>query len=150
MKANFHYMAGVKWLAAIVVAQWLQVPNIMRALIVLMAIDYLTGFIAAIRKKSVSSEIGWWGLVRKLVTLILLLACHLIEATLGAEWRIEQIAAIGYCINETISVIENCSRIGVPIPAQLVSALSTVKHLRGREATAEQLRDLEREERESA
>lgn len=140
MKLNS--LAALKWIIAIAVAEWLRVPDIMRALVILMTIDYVSGFIAAIKKKEVSSEVGFWGLIKKMMTILLLLACHLVEGAIGAEWKIEQIAAFGYCVNEAVSVIENCSRIGVPIPVQLVSVLMNVQKLRSKQATSEQLREL--------
>jgi len=66
-----------------------------------------------------------------------------VERELGAEWKIEQIAAFAYCVNEAVSVVENCSRIGVPIPVQLVSALASMQRLRAQRATAEQIAALD-------
>jgi len=34
-------------------------------------------------------------IVKKLMTLSLLLSCHLVEQILGAEWSLEEIGAIG-------------------------------------------------------
>lgn len=143
----FSPLAVLKWCSAIACAYWLQFSSPIRVLIVLMTIDYLSGFVAAVRTRTVSSSVGWWGLVVKLMTLLLLLACHLVEQLLGAEWRIEVVGAVGYCINETVSIIENSARIGVPIPARVISAMADLKKLlRSDPATPEQLRRLEKGE----
>ena len=141
-----NFPAALKWCVAFVIAQWLMLPDITRSLllglVILMALDYVTGMAAAWVSKSVSSEIGSRGLVKKGLILILLLSVHILERLAGIELHLEATGAIGFAVNEVISVIENCARAGVWMPEKLVAALIAVQKLRGSGATAEQLAQL--------
>ena len=55
------------------------VSNIWWILIILMGIDYLTGVVAAVINRCVSSEVGWKGIVRKAGILILTVVCMLVD-----------------------------------------------------------------------
>jgi toxin secretion/phage lysis holin len=136
--------AIVKWLAAFAVVEWLQLPASMRALVIFMSIDYASGLAVGFMRKELSSAIGLRGLVRKGMVLLLLLTVHIAEQNTGADLRLEHIGALGYMVNEIISIVENCARAGVPIPAQLVSALMSVQNLRGRPATGDELKAFEK------
>jgi phage-related holin len=39
------------------------------------------------------------------------------------------VGALGYIINEIISIVENCGRAGVPIPQQFLAALLSVQKM---------------------
>lgn len=134
--------AVAKWLGAIAVAQWLQIPGVVRALLFFMTADYVTGLAAAYVRRELSSAIGWRGLVKKTLVLILLLVAHVGEQSAGLNIHVEQIGAVGYIVSEFISIVENVARAGVPIPAQIVEALLAAKKL-SKPATPEQLKALE-------
>lgn len=121
--------AIVKWLAAFAVVEWLQLPASMRALVIFMSIDYASGLAAAFVRKELSSNEGLRGLVRKGMVLLLLLTVHLAEKSVGADLRLEHVGALGYIINEIISILENCGRAGVPIPQQFLAALLSVQKM---------------------
>jgi toxin secretion/phage lysis holin len=90
-------------------------------LLVAMAIDYITGVTAAIkRKKGLNSLAGTWGLARKGIMLLVILLAHRIDLLLGFESNIAMSGAIYfYLANEFISILENIGRIGVPLPVWL-------------------------------
>jgi toxin secretion/phage lysis holin len=136
--------ALAKWLVAFVIAEWISLPGSMRTLVIFMAIDYASGLAVGFMRKELSSAIGLRGLVRKGMVLLLLLTVHIAEQNAGADLRLEHIGALGYMVNEIISIIENCARAGVPIPAQLVSALMSMQNLRGRPATGDELKAFEK------
>ena len=140
---NFNPLVAAKWATAVIAAQWVLAPQPLRVLLGLMAMDYMTGMGAAFVLKRVSSEAGWRGLVKKALTVSLILLAHVVEKAFGFELGLENILALAYCANEAISIVENAAAAGVPVPSQLVAALAGVKSLRA--ATPEQLRDLQGE-----
>ena len=92
-------------------------------LIAFMAVDYVTGFLAAAvfhksRKTedgTLESRAGWKGLLRKgLSLLVILVACRL-DAAIGSEF-IRDAAVIGFTVNEALSIVENAGLMGVPVP----------------------------------
>lgn len=142
--------ALLKWLLAIVATFWLGIPGPMRTLVVFMAIDYVTGMIAAFHYKRWSSSAGWWGLAKKGFVVLLLLTVRYAEQATNSQLGLDHIGAIGYIINELISIVENFAMLGVPIPAQLVDALLLAKQLKMHRASSEQLRQLAEERTDEA
>jgi toxin secretion/phage lysis holin len=136
--------AFVKWIAAFVAAGWFQMPVLVRTLVMLIVLDYASGVAAAFVRSELTSAKGLRGLVKKSMILLLLLAIHIAENSLGVQLglQIESVVALAYCVNEIVSLIENCAHAGVPIPAALVEALLKAKKLRGEPATESQLKEL--------
>ena len=106
----------------------------MTTLLICMGIDYVMGIIvAAVFKKSpksktgtLSSKASWKGLLRKGVTLlIVLIACRL-DIVLGTKF-IRDAVIIAYIASECISIIENAGLMGVPIPKALMTAIDVLK-----------------------
>jgi toxin secretion/phage lysis holin len=103
-------------------------------LVVFMAADYLTGLLVAgvfhASKKTphggLESRAGWKGLVRKLVTLVLVLAACRLEALLHITY-VRDAAVIAFCANELLSVVENAVLMGVKVPAPLARGLELLR-----------------------
>ena len=103
-------------------------------LVILMAIDYFTGFlVAAIWHKSPKSEngaleskAGWKGLCRKGVTLLIVLVGAQLDKLLGVDF-VRNAVIIGYAVNELISIIENAGLMGVPVPAVVQRAIEILQ-----------------------
>lgn len=103
-------------------------------LVILMAIDYLTGFmVAAIWHKSPKSEngaleskAGWKGLCRKGVTLLIVLIGAQLDKLLGVDF-VRNAVIIGYAVNELISIIENAGLMGVPVPEVVQRAIELLQ-----------------------
>ena len=103
-------------------------------LVILMAIDYLTGFlVAAIWHKSPKSEngtleskAGWKGLCRKGVTLLIVLIGARLDELMGVDF-VRNAVIIGYAVNELISIIENAGLMGVPVPDVLQKAIEILQ-----------------------
>ncbi len=138
--------AVAKWLCAFLLAQWLALAEPSRraltVLVYLMAIDYATGLISAYVNRDLSSRTGVDGLLRKGMTILLILTCHIAELGTGIELHLEMAGAIGFAINEFISIVENCAKTGVWVPGQVVEVLLAIKKIKAKGATAEQLRAL--------
>ena len=109
--------------------------NSIKNLLIVMAIDYATGFmVAAIFKKSrkstngaLNSHIGWMGLCKKGVTLFIVLIARRLDLMLGTDY-IRNVVIIGYIANETVSLIENAGLMGVPIPAVISKTIDILKN----------------------
>lgn len=103
-------------------------------LLIFMAIDYITGLVVAgvfhaspkSETGALESRAGWKGLVRKGMTLlIVLIACRL-DLLIGVNY-IRDAVVIAFIVNETLSIIENAGLMGVPIPAVLTKAIEALK-----------------------
>ena len=89
-------------------------------LLIFMVADYITGVLCAINEHKLSSEIGFRGLTRKMLILLLVgIALYLLKN--GSAIRTATV--FFYISNEGISLLENTSRLGLPVPDKLKSIL---------------------------
>lgn len=99
----------------------------MYALIVFVAIDYITGVMVAVLEKKLSSEIGFRGIFKKILIFVLVGIGHIIDTNVIQTGSIIRTAVIFfYLSNEGISILENSSKIGLPIPKKLRDVLEQI------------------------
>ncbi|WP_295219950.1 phage holin family protein [Ruminococcus sp.] len=103
-------------------------------LLIFMSIDYLTGLIIAAVGKSrksknghLSSFIGWKGLAKKVVSLLLVLVAVRLDIVLGTSY-IRDGVCIAFMCNELISIVENAGLLGVPMPGVLTKAIDLLQN----------------------
>lgn len=98
------------------------------ALIVAMALDYVTGVIAANINGTMNSNKGFKGILRKVLILIVLTLGALVDRLLNTgTWTFRTLIAYFYISNEGISILENVGKCGVIFPAGLQKALEQLK-----------------------
>lgn len=108
--------------------------GIMYALIAFITIDYATGVAVAVKEKKLSSEVGFWGLVRKVCILALVGVAHYIDCyVMQSGDVIRTVAAMYYIGNEGISILENCGNLGLPLPPKLMAVMVQIKEGKGEE-----------------
>lgn len=94
-------------------------------LIAFVAVDYITGVLRAIVEKQLSSRIGAHGIAKKVAIFLVVGVGHLIDFYLlgsaGAPLRTAVI--FFYIANEGISLLENATVIGLPVPEKLKDVL---------------------------
>lgn len=94
------------------------------ALVAFVAIDYITGVMRAIVDKTLSSEIGFKGIFKKVLIFTLVGIGHIIDANIIGDGSIVRTAVIFfYLSNEGISILENTVHIGLPVPQKLKDVL---------------------------
>ena len=120
------------WLQVIITAigGWLGyfvggVDGFLYALIAFVVIDYITGVMCAILEKRLSSEVGAKGIFKKVLIFSLVGVGHIIDSYLiGSGDSIRTAVIFFYISNEGISLLENATRIGLPIPEKLKEILA--------------------------
>lgn len=135
MKLQGTICAGIGLAGAFIASLYGGWSQGMTTLIMFMAIDYIMGLlVAGIWHKSkktedgrLESRAGWKGLVRKGVTMLIVLVAARLDMTIGTT-VIRDTAVIGFVANEGISIIENAGLMGVPLPAVIVNALEVLKN----------------------
>jgi len=102
--------------------------GVMYALLIFISIDYLTGVAVAIKQKQLSSEVGFWGLVRKVCILALVGVAHIIDIDVITTGDVFRTAVSLYYIgNEGISILENTTNLGVKYPQKLMNVLEQIR-----------------------
>lgn len=118
----------------------------MIALIVFVCGDYLTGAIAAVVNKELSSAVGFRGILKKIAVFLLVGLANVVDMQVLKAPGVLRMAVIFYYIsNEGISILENYTRMGLPVPEQLKTVLIQLK--KEPENPAEEEKDYDDEDR---
>lgn len=95
------------------------------ALLAFVVLDYITGVMCAILDKKLSSEIGFKGIFKKVLIFVMVGIGQIIDTQLIGNGSVLRTAIIFfYCSNEGVSLLENASRIGLPVPQKLKDILA--------------------------
>ena len=104
------------------------VDEFLYVLIVFMVIDYITGVVAAVSEKKLSSEIGAKGIIKKVMMLMIVMVANLLDANIiGSGNALRTMVIFFYLANEGISIIENAVVIGLPVPKGLEDVLMQLR-----------------------
>lgn len=95
------------------------------ALLAFVVIDYLTGVMCAIADRSLSSEVGFRGIFRKVLIFVMVGAGHILDAqVIGSGDALRTAVIFFYISNEGVSLLENAAHIGLPVPEKLKDVLA--------------------------
>ena len=98
------------------------------ALVVLIVMDYISGVIAAVVEKRLSSEIGAKGIAKKVFMLLIVAVANIVDINVIGEGHVlRAVTVVFYIANECISLIENAGRLGVPVPKKLLDVLAQLR-----------------------
>ena len=106
----------------------------LKILLLLMVIDLIVGFtVSAVWHKSsktksgkVSSKVMFKGIVKKILTLVLVVVAYQIDILLGYN-VIRHITIIAFIVQEIISIIENIAITGIKTPDIITKALDVLE-----------------------
>ena len=119
----FNMLSIIGGVAGGFLCQWLGGWDvILKALVALVVLDYITGVLKAIYTKTLSSAVGFKGLIRKIVIFIVIATAVIVQSVVGDSIPLREIVIIFFVCNEGISLLENSSQF-VPIPEKLKETL---------------------------
>ena len=103
-----------------------QIDNITWALIAFVTVDYITGIVYAFCSKTLTSKTGAKGIAKKLAILcVVAVSSALGNFVLGSD-SLRTAVTFYYISNEGLSIIENCVKLGVPVPSVLKNTLGNI------------------------
>ena len=98
--------------------------GLLYALIAFVVIDYITGVMCAIADKTLSSEVGFKGICRKVLIFLMVGIANILDVYVIGTGSVLRTAAIFFYIsNEGISLLENASHLGLPVPGKIKDVL---------------------------
>lgn len=98
------------------------------ALVAFVVIDYITGVMVAVLEKKLSSNIGFKGIFKKVLIFTFVGIGHIIDFHIIKNGSAVRTAVIFfYLSNEGLSIVENATRIGLPVPEQLKAVFKELK-----------------------
>lgn len=111
-------------------------------LLVLMALDILTGIFKAVKNENLWSRKSLFGYARKLLIFIVIITANIIDQVLSLNGTLTFATVLFYIANEALSIIENMAQLGVLVPQQLAEKLKVIENQSKESFTNEVLNEL--------
>lgn len=109
-----------------------EVTGLFWALVAFMVLDYISGILAAISVRKLSSKVGFKGIAKKLLILVFVSVGHITDTYVLGGVPVAMTAVIlFYIANEGISIVENASELGLPVPQKIKNVLEQIKNKSG-------------------
>lgn len=96
-------------------------------LLILMALDIITGIIKAIDTGNLWSRKSLFGYARKILVLIVIITANIIDQVLNLGGTLTFATVLFYIANEGLSILENMAQLGVLVPTNLAEKLKVIE-----------------------
>lgn len=124
MKIAFNNLISV---LATTLVYWLGGFDIaLTCLLIVIALDYITGVLSAIYNKKLNSKIGIKGIVKKIAYLCLVALSVVIDRITGATGIIRTLVIYFLVSNDGISIIENLVKMDIRVPKKVRESLEQI------------------------
>lgn len=101
------------------------------SLLIVIIIDYITGLLTAIYNKNLNSKVGLKGIIKKFCYLLIVCLSVIIDNITNMGGAIRTLVIYFFVANESLSIIENMGKIGVPIPEKLKNIIEQLNEKEG-------------------
>ena len=136
------YNKGISTLTAIIgtcaicfLGGW---DKIIQCLVAFMVIDYITGVMSAYYLKELSSKVGFIGIAKKIVIILIITVAVMFDKAVGNTDMVFRTATcFFYIANEALSILENATKLGLPLPKKITEALLQLKNKENYEKESE-------------
>ena len=115
--------------------------GLLYALLAFVVVDYITGVMCAVGDNTLSSEVGFKGICRKVLIFLLVGAANILDVQAIGSGSVLRTAVIFFYIsNEGVSLLENAGHLGLPIPEKMKAVLEQL-HDRSESGTENEKED---------
>lgn len=98
--------------------------GLLYALLAFVVLDYITGVMCAIADRTLSSNVGFKGICRKVLIFLLVGIANVLDVRVIGTGSVLRTAVIFFYIsNEGVSLTENAAHLGLPVPEKLKAVL---------------------------
>lgn len=98
--------------------------GLLYALLAFVVVDYITGVMCAVSDHTLSSEVGFKGICRKVLIFLLVGIANILDVQVVGIGSVLRTAVIFFYIsNEGVSLLENAGHLGLPIPEKMKDVL---------------------------
>lgn len=98
--------------------------GLLYTLLAFTAMDYITGIMCAVNDHTLSSEVGFRGICRKVLIFMLVGIANILDADIIGTGSVLRTAVIFFYIsNEGVSLLENATHLGLPVPEKIKTVL---------------------------
>lgn len=100
--------------------------SLLITLIILIIVDYVTGVIGAVYEKKLSSSIGYKGIIKKVIMILVVGVAVTLQRIMPEGVPLREITILFFIANEGLSVLENAAKV-IPLPKKLKDVLLQLK-----------------------
>ena len=98
--------------------------GLLYALIAFAVIDYITGVLCAVNDRKLSSAVGFRGICRQVLIFLRVGIANILDIHVVGTGSVLRTAVIFFYIsNEGVSLLENASHLGLPVPEKIKEVL---------------------------
>lgn len=101
--------------------------SLLSILLTFVVLDYASGVLAAAKEGKLRSDVGLWGIAKKVMIFAIVAVAHLVDSALGEAHLFRDAAIFFYLANELLSLTENAGRLGAPIPPVVTKAVEVLR-----------------------
>jgi len=106
-----------------------EINGLFYALVAVVVLDYITGFMEALLKKQLSSKVGFAGIAKKILLFVIVMVANIVDVQVIGKGDVLRSATICFFIaNESLSILENAGDMGIPLPKKLLDILKQIKN----------------------
>src|SRR5690625_623304 len=96
-------------------------------LLLLMALDILSGIFNAVRCGNLWSRKSLFGYARKVLVLMVIVLANVLDQILSLNGLLAHTTVLFYIDNEGLSITENAAKLGVPLPDKILHMLKDME-----------------------
>lgn len=101
--------------------------GLLYALLAFAVIDYITGVMCAVNDHTLSSEVGFRGICRKMLIFLLVGIANVLDVqVIGTGSVLRTAVFFFYISNEGVSLLENAAHLGLPMPEKIKVVLEQI------------------------
>lgn len=98
--------------------------GLLYTLLAFTAMDYITGIMCAVNDHTLSSEVGFRGICRKVLIFMMVGIANILDTDAVGTGSVLRTAVIFFYIsNEGVSLLENAAHLGLPVPEKIKAVL---------------------------
>ena len=125
-------LMNLRWWSAcigVLVGEFLgDFDHLLYALVVFIAVDYITGVFCAVLSRTFSSEIGLRGIAKKVCIFMLVGVANVLDVhIIGSGCILRSAVIFFYLSNEGISILSHAAHLGLPVPKKLREAMDAIR-----------------------
>lgn len=100
----------------------------LKSLLIIIALDYLTGVASAFYNKKLNSKIGLKGLLKKFGYLCVIALSFIIDNLTGQNGLIRLLIIYYFIANDSLSIVENLAKMNIKLPQKFLDSLEQIKN----------------------
>ena len=102
--------------------------TLLNTLLIIITIDYITGFCKGIYKKELNSKTSIKGIIKKIGYIVIIILATMFDRIIGdSSMAIRTLVIYFFIANEALSILENWALMDLPLPKKLFQIFEKLK-----------------------